>query len=77
MESRKKKLPSEYPLFAVRLAEDQKEALSDLIEKTRSSLNKKLDESEKLWMKNDVVYEALLIGLPLLKDRISNKGKGI
>jgi hypothetical protein len=67
MTKNKKKKPSEYPLFAFRIDEEKKEALNSLIEETRETLNKKLSPDDKLWMKNDIIYQALLLGLPLLK----------
>lgn len=66
---KKKKKPSEYPLFAVRLTEQQKSQLSDMIDGVRKHLNKGLASDDKLWMKNDVVFQALKIGLPLLKKK--------
>lgn len=72
----KKKSPSEYPLFAIRLESDKKDQLNDMVESVRESLNSKLDPTQKLWMKNDVIYEALLIGLPLLKSRTTKKKSG-
>jgi hypothetical protein len=69
MSTDKKKKPSEYPLFAFRIDEDKKEELSSLIEEVRESLNKKVDPEDKLWMKNDVIYEALLLGLSQLKKK--------
>ena len=69
MSTDKKKKPSEYPLFAFRIDEDKKEELSSLIEEVRESLNKKVDPEDMLWMKNDVIYEALLLGLSQLKKK--------
>lgn len=63
----KKKKPSEYPLFAFRIDEDKKKELNLLLEDVRETLNKKIEPEEKLWMKNDIIYEALILGLPLLK----------
>jgi len=63
-----KKTPNESPHFTVRLSKDQKNCLNDLIEDVRIALNRKLNKDrEKLWMKNDVVYQALILGLPQLK----------
>ena len=61
-------------MFAVRLTDEQKDKLYRLIEGTRDALNKVIDENETLWMKNDVVFEALLLGLPLLKRKAKRKG---
>lgn len=67
MSTDKKKKPSEYPLFAFRIDEEKKEELNALLEETREALNRKIGPEDKLWMKNDIIYEALLLGLPLLK----------
>jgi hypothetical protein len=67
MSTEKKKKPSEYPLFAFRIDEEKKEELNNLLEETREALNRKIGPEDKLWMKNDIIYEALLLGLPLLK----------
>jgi hypothetical protein len=71
MSTDKKKKPSEYPLFAFRIDEDKKEELNSLLEDVRETLNKKLGPEDKLWMKNDVIYEAIILGLPLLKKKKS------
>mgnify|MGYP000452753583 CR=1 FL=1 len=73
MSDRFKKLPSEYPMFAVRLTAEQKDNLQALLEDVRDALNRKNKPNEKKWMKNDVVYEALMLGLPLLKKSTSRK----
>lgn len=70
MKSRIKKSPSEYPMFAVRLTAEQKDHLKKIVEDAKILLNKGAEPNEKLWMKNDVVYEALLLGIPLLKKKI-------
>lgn len=72
MTSNQKKKPSEYPLFAFRLESDKKEQLNDLLEDVRETINRGLGPDDKLWMKNDVIYEALLLGLPKLKDEMKN-----
>ena len=61
-------------MFAVRLTDEQKDKLNRLIEGTRDALNQVIDENETLWMKNDVVFESLLLGLPLLKRKAKRKG---
>jgi len=67
MSNDKKKKPSEYPLFAFRIDEEKKEELNTLLEDVRDALNKKIAADDKLWMKNDIIYEALKLGLPILK----------
>ena len=69
MAQKQKKTPSEYPLFAFRLNSDQKSALNAMLTEVRSALNKRLNPNDKLWMKNDLIVEALKIGLPQLKSR--------
>ncbi|MGE0171181.1 MAG: hypothetical protein AB7T49_00265 [Oligoflexales bacterium] len=69
MNQKSKKSPSEYPMFGVRLTLQQKAKLNRMVEDTRSSLNQVLSTNEKLWMKNDVIYEALLLGIPLLEKK--------
>ena len=61
-------------MFAVRLTVEQKAMLNALVEGVRDALNRKNSPNEKLWMKNDVVYQALLMGLPLLKKSAGRKG---
>ena len=73
MNNRIKKSPAEYPMFAVRLTAEQKNLLNELVEKVRVALNSKNKPNEKLWMKNDVVFEALMLGLPLLKKKAGRK----
>jgi hypothetical protein len=68
MGSNHRKTPNEYPLFAFRIESKKKKLLSIILEDIRNDLNKKLKPKDKLWMKNDVIYEALMIGLPILKD---------
>ncbi|RYZ90436.1 MAG: hypothetical protein EOP04_03935 [Proteobacteria bacterium] len=73
MNDRIKKSPTEYPMFAVRITAEQKEQLHALTDIVRESLNRVNKPNEKLWMKNDVVYEALMLGLPLLKESADRK----
>jgi len=73
MAPKQKKSPSEYPLFAVRLTEAQKTELNEMLEELRAFLNKRLEPNQQLWMKNDLVYEALKIGLPKLKARVGKR----
>ena len=76
MNKEPKKTPNEYPHFSIRLSEEQKIYLNESIQEVKSSLNKKLNkEKERVWGKNDVVFEALILGLPLLKKQFSAKGK--
>ncbi len=73
MNERIKKSPSEYPMFAVRMTAEQKDQLHALIESVRDALNSTNKPNEKLWMKNDVIFEALILGLPVLKKSAERK----
>ncbi len=64
-----KKLPSEYPQFAFRVSKAKKKELSDLIETIQSSLNKRRSNDAPFVNKNDVIVEALELGLKALKKR--------
>jgi hypothetical protein len=68
-----KKSPAEYPMFAIRLTAEQKQSLNELVESVRDALNRKKKPNEKLHMKNDVVFEALMLGLPLLRKSAARK----
>ena len=69
MAPKQKKTPAEYPLFAVRLTAVQKVELNEMLDDLRAYLNKRHEPNQQLWMKNDLIYEALKIGLPKLKAR--------
>ena len=73
MVQKQKKSPSEYPMFAFRLTSAQKDELNQMLEDLRASLNERLEPNQKLWMKNDLIYEALKIGLPKLKPQSRKK----
>lgn len=60
-------------MFAVRMTAEQKESLNVLVKSVRDTLNRKNKSNEKLWMKNEVIYEALMLGLPLLKKSAARK----
>jgi len=60
-------------MLAVRMTAEQKESLYALVDNVRDALNRKNKPNEKLWMKNDVIYEALMLGLPLLKKSAARK----
>lgn len=71
MEHQKKKTPADYPQFAFRLSSnDQKERLNKMIEAVQAIYNRGLDkETEKKINKNDIIVEALEIGLSTMKKR--------
>lgn len=71
MPREKKTQPSDYPIFAFRVSNEEKDVLSVEIENVVKLLNKRVSEDEKVWRKNDVIVEALKRGLAQLK-----KGRG-
>lgn len=65
----KKKVPSDYPTFAFRTTTENKEELSKLIDKAERLINKNLDHDEFQVRRNQIIYDALKIGLKkLIKD---------
>lgn len=63
MKPEKKKTPSDYPMFAFRTSEADKKRLSLLIEKAVKLANKNLDDDDRSVRKNDIITEALELGL--------------
>lgn len=64
-----KKDPSEYPQFTFRISKSKKSELSDLIESIQVVRNKKRIEGDPFTNKNDVIIEALELGLKAIKKR--------
>lgn len=61
------KRPSDYPQFAFRISEELKERLNKLVEEVTELYNKQISEGEYLYRKNDIIAEALEIGLLQMK----------
>lgn len=64
-----KRTPSEYPQFTFRVSKTKKNELSDLISTIQTQRNKKRQEGDPFLNKNDVIIEALEIGLRALRKR--------
>lgn len=62
-----KKMPSEYPQFTFRVSKDKKAELSEIIETIQTAKNKNREEGDPFVNKNDVIIEALEVGLKALK----------
>lgn len=62
-----RKLPSEYPQFAFRLTKAKKDELTDLVEMIQTARNKRRKEGAPFINKNDVIIEALELGLKMIK----------
>jgi hypothetical protein len=67
MKREKKKAPADYPLFAFRISETDKDRLNKLIEEIQELYNAERAHDEKHINKNDVIVAALDKGLALLK----------
>ncbi|MEC7276477.1 MAG: hypothetical protein VXY34_10025 [Bdellovibrionota bacterium] len=59
----KKKSPSDYPTLSFRLSSEAKDELTNLIEKAVKKANKHRSEDDYVIKKNDVIIDALKIGL--------------
>jgi len=69
LKRQKKKLSGEYPTFAFRVSKEDKLKITKLIDDVTDKLNSKLGEDDFRLRKNDVIVEALNIGLKKLKGR--------
>lgn len=65
----KKKNPSDYPIFAFRLGGEEKEELMELVDVVLKLKNKGVKAGNKVYRKNDVIFEALVSGLYSLKEK--------
>ncbi len=64
---KKGKKPSDYPQFAFRISSELKEKLNTMVEEVTDLYNKHLEDGEYLYRKNDIIAEALEIGLVEMK----------
>ncbi len=70
---REGKKPSDYPQFTFRITEELKARLNELIEEVTEIYNKKIDDGEYLYRKNDIIAEALELGLIQMKKNPKKK----
>jgi hypothetical protein len=59
--------PSDYPQFAFRTTDEFKERINNLVEEVTELYNKQIPEGEYIYRKNDIIAEALEIGLMQMK----------
>lgn len=64
-----KRLPTEYPQFTFRVSKAKKNELTAQIEAIQSARNKRRKEDDPFVNKNDVIIEALELGLKAMKKR--------
>lgn len=62
----RKKTPSDYPQLAFRLSQDDKDVIMKKVDALHVKLNMKLGEDEYKIKKNDILVEAIKIGLKSL-----------
>ena len=62
-----KKQPSDYPLFSFRLSHEEKEDLAERLLKARERLNRNKSDDEFIMTGNQILVEAIRLGLPLVK----------
>lgn len=65
--------PSDYPQFTFRITEELKIHLNDLVEDVTNIYNKHVKEGEYIYRKNDIIAEALEIGLMQMKKTPAKK----
>jgi hypothetical protein len=64
---KKGRRPSDYPQFAFRLTAEAKERLAASVDEVTELYNKSVPPGEYLYRKNDIIIEALEIGLKQMK----------
>ena len=62
-----KKESSDYGLFCFRLSKKERDELDDLLDRAKKRLNKDKSEDEYVITKNQIIFEAIKLGLPLIK----------
>ena len=68
MKRPQKKTPSDYPQFAFRMKTfEEKVALEKEIEQVQDLFNNALKEEEKSYKKNEIILEALRLGLTMMR----------
>lgn len=72
MKPQKLKTPEDYQIFSFRATQAQKDELNALIESVVDLYNRKKEDNEKMYRKNDVIMEAIQKGLAAMK---RTKGK--
>ena len=70
--------PSDYPQMAFRVSSEDKERLMELINEVHEIANSKVREGEKKFKKNELIVDALWLGLSQIKKKyrkFSSSGK--
>ena len=69
MAREKLKTPKDYGSLSFRCTEEEKSTLNTDIEAVTKLYNARLEDDERVWRKNDVIMEALRIGLAAMKKK--------
>lgn len=69
MKREKKMRPSDYPQMAFRVSEEDKQLLGDLIDDVHRLANEDVAEDEKKTKKNELIVNALITGLQVIKKK--------
>lgn len=67
MKKLKKKQPDDYPIFSFRISKEDKEDLIKKLDDAKMKLNHGIGEDERVVTKNDILIEAIKLGLTLVK----------
>lgn len=77
MKTRKREAKESYPIFAFRISDEEKEKLNSEISRVKNLLEtareKREGDSTHKYRRNDVILEALMLGLKQLKKRGETK----
>lgn len=66
---KKKKVPADYPQMSFRISLEDKDRINQLSEEVLKASNKSLKLDDKVFRKNDVLVDALYLGLLTLKKK--------
>lgn len=69
----KKKESADYGLFCFRLSKKERDELNELLSKAKTRLNKDKKENEYVITKNEILFEAIKIGINLIKKTKNEK----
>lgn len=73
--AKKVRTSSDYPQFSFRVTADAKERISIAVDEVTELYNKNVPLGEYLYRKNDIIIEALEIGLAQMKKNPNKSGK--
>ena len=65
--AKKTRTSSDYPQFSFRVTAEAKERISEAVDEVTELYNKNVPDGEYLYRKNDIIIEALEIGLAQMK----------